>query len=326
MWDNTSIVCAEPNKRPEQLNRPICTAVFSAFMLASGPVLAVTLSYDAPILARAAESEPLSSYAMPIGPFFQNAMQTKAIEGAVDSHAVRLDAPGATTLQLLTPLRDQLVQAGYKVVFECSAFECGGFDFRYGTEVLPEPDMHVDLGDYRYLAAERPGSADAVSVLVSRTAQAGYVQVVAVTPTQVIPDVQASTKSPEAELSRELPTLADPQTRVLEDLVFASGAGVLSAGDYPSITDLVTQLKTNPALTVTLLGHTDATGPLKANIAISQQRADAVKTALISKGIAADRIVAKGMGPEQPRADNDTAEGRGQNRRVEAVITAAKTQ
>ncbi len=314
------------------MNTPTYTAVVAAFVATTSPVAALTLDYAAPVLAQAAQSAPLSSYAMPVGPFARNVMQTRPVEGAVDSHAVRLDAPGATTLQLLVPLRDQLVRAGYKVIYECAAFECGGFDFRYGTEVLPEPDMHVDLGDYRYLAAERPGSADVVSLLVSRSAQAGYVQVVSVTPGSMVPDVTASSKSPEEEVPRGLPAPSPAQspaaqtpvaqTIVLEDLVFASGAGVLTAGTYPSITDLVATLRADPAVGVTLLGHTDATGPLAANIAISQQRADAVRDALIAGGIAADRIVAKGMGPEQPRADNATAEGRSQNRRVEAVITA----
>lgn len=295
------------------MKTPIHTAVIAGFVAAASPVAALTLDYAAPVLAQADQSAALSSYAMPIGPFAQNAMQTRAVEGAVDSRALRLDAPGATTLQLLAPLRDQLVQAGYRILYECAAFECGGYDFRYGTEVLPEPDMHVDLGDYRFLAAERAGTTDVVTLLVSRSAQAGYVQVVAVTPGTVVPDLTASTKSPEP---------AAPQVRVLEDLVFASGAAVLSAGDYPSIADLVASLQANPAAKVTLLGHTDATGPMEANLAISQKRAEAVKAALVAGGIAADRIVATGMGPKSPRAENETEEGRRQNRRVEAVITA----
>ncbi|MES2665373.1 MAG: OmpA family protein [Pseudomonadota bacterium] len=295
------------------MKTPIHTAAIAAFVATASPVAALTLDYAAPVLAQAQTSAALSSYAMPIGPFARNAMQTRAVEGAVDSRALRLDAPGATTLQLLAPLRDQLVQAGYRIVYECAAFECGGYDFRYGTEVLPEPDMHVDLGDYRFLAAERAGTTDAVTLLVSRSSQAGYVQVVAVTPGAVVPDLTASTKSPAP---------AAPQVRVLEDLVFASGAAVLSSGHYPSIRDLVATLQADPAAEVTLLGHTDATGPLAANLAISQQRAEAVKAALVAGGIAPDRIVATGMGPKSPRAGNDTEEGRRQNRRVEAVITA----
>lgn len=288
------------------------------------PASALTLDYPAAVLAQAAQAAALSSYAMPVGPFAGDAMQTRVVEGAVDTRAVRLDAPGATTLQLLTPLRDQLTRAGYVVVYECAAFDCGGFDFRYGMEVLPEPDMHVDLGDYRYLFAERPGSADAVSLLVSRSAQAGFVQVVTVGPgaAAVVPDVTASTKSPvaAAPLPRAVAPPAEPEVRVLEDLVFASGDGALASAHYASIAGLAATLRANPAMAVTLLGHTDATGPLAANIAISQQRADAVKAALVADGIAADRITTTGMGPKAPRADNDTAEGRRQNRRVEAMI------
>lgn len=72
-------------------------------------------------------------------------------------------------------------------------------------------------------------------------------------------------------------------------------------------------------------GHTDNTGKEAYNMTVSQKRADAVRKYLISKfGIAADRLTAKGYGPKEPIADNKTAEGRAQNRRVEASISVTK--
>lgn len=76
-----------------------------------------------------------------------------------------------------------------------------------------------------------------------------------------------------------------------------------------------------PTTTVEVGGHTDNVGKEAANVGLSQRRADAVKNYLVEKfGIDASRVTAKGYGPSKPVADNSTASGRQQNRRVEAVI------
>ena len=73
---------------------------------------------------------------------------------------------------------------------------------------------------------------------------------------------------------------------------------------------------------VTVEGHTDSQGSDAYNLALSQRRADAVKAALITKfGIAAERITAKGIGEAQPVADNKTADGREENRRVVGAVS-----
>jgi outer membrane protein OmpA-like peptidoglycan-associated protein len=66
-------------------------------------------------------------------------------------------------------------------------------------------------------------------------------------------------------------------------------------------------------------GHTDAVASDDYNQGLSERRANAVRDFLISRGIAADRLTAKGYGESQPIADNGTDEGRAQNRRVELV-------
>lgn len=64
-------------------------------------------------------------------------------------------------------------------------------------------------------------------------------------------------------------------------------------------------------------GHTDNVGRSAANISLSRRRAEAVREALIARGVAADRLVAQGFGAEQPISDNTTDEGRARNRRIE---------
>ncbi len=70
-------------------------------------------------------------------------------------------------------------------------------------------------------------------------------------------------------------------------------------------------------------GHTDSTGSITTNLVLSQRRAEAVADTLVAAGVARDRIVATGLGPDFPVASNATAAGRQQNRRVEVVIENA---
>lgn len=75
-----------------------------------------------------------------------------------------------------------------------------------------------------------------------------------------------------------------------------------------------------PDLRLRIEGHTDDTGAVDTSQHLSQQRAEAVKTALVERhGIAPDRLTAVGIGPVRPVASNDSAEGRRQNRRIELV-------
>lgn len=71
-------------------------------------------------------------------------------------------------------------------------------------------------------------------------------------------------------------------------------------------------------------GYTDSRGSDEANLTLSQRRAEAVRSYLVSRGYEPDRIQAHGMGDSQPIAGNDSAEGRANNRRVEIVVEAAK--
>jgi outer membrane protein OmpA-like peptidoglycan-associated protein len=80
-------------------------------------------------------------------------------------------------------------------------------------------------------------------------------------------------------------------------------------------------LKENPAIEIEMSAHTDSHGTDEYNFKLSDNRARSVMEYIISKGIAASRIISKGYGESKPVVDNDTDENRQMNRRVEFKIT-----
>ena len=102
-----------------------------------------------------------------------------------------------------------------------------------------------------------------------------------------------------------------------KNIGFESGKATLTQDSYQYLDQLVQIMKDDANCWVKLDGHTDNTGSDKINQKLSQDRVDAIKYYLVDNGINPNRIIARGHGPSKPIADNKTAEGRAQNRRVE---------
>jgi OOP family OmpA-OmpF porin len=111
---------------------------------------------------------------------------------------------------------------------------------------------------------------------------------------------------------------------VLNHVFFRVNSAALLEVSQEQIDELVIYLRHHPNLNLTIIGHTDSTGSFDYNLSLSQSRADAVKQQLVQLGIASERIVSKGLGSEQPIADNSTESGRSLNRRVEVVFRAGE--
>jgi outer membrane protein OmpA-like peptidoglycan-associated protein len=105
------------------------------------------------------------------------------------------------------------------------------------------------------------------------------------------------------------------------DVMFATNRATLAPGAMLSLDKLADILKQNPNEKVVVQGHTDNRGHADYNQQLSQQRAEAVKNALMDRGISPDRIIARGLGESFPVAGNETESGRQQNRRVDIVVT-----
>ncbi|WP_312346084.1 OmpA family protein [Chryseobacterium binzhouense] len=105
-------------------------------------------------------------------------------------------------------------------------------------------------------------------------------------------------------------------------VTFAFDSSNLTALAKTNLDKLSEVLVNNPDTNINIYGHTDSKGSDDYNQKLSERRANAVKSYLVSKGIAASRMFALGEGEAMPIASNDTDEGRAKNRRVEFAITA----
>lgn len=116
----------------------------------------------------------------------------------------------------------------------------------------------------------------------------------------------------------------DTETRRIEleeTIFFATGSAVIEQRSFSMLNQVAELLLNNPQIRlIRIEGHTDSRGSRSLNTRLSQERADSVKTYLVGRGVATERITTRGFGPDQPIADNATADGRAQNRRVEIHI------
>lgn len=109
------------------------------------------------------------------------------------------------------------------------------------------------------------------------------------------------------------------------NITFETGKSALQASFEKVINSVAMVLEEFSETAIEITGHTDSTGSLSFNQTLSEQRADSVKYALQTRGIAAGRIHSSGKGPRYPVASNDTAEGRQANRRVELKLLPLET-
>ncbi len=126
---------------------------------------------------------------------------------------------------------------------------------------------------------------------------------------------QTATQQPPA------PAPAGRVTYSLGDVLFAVGRAELAPAATATLDTLIASIAREPNRHLVIEGHTDASGRAADNLALSQQRAEAVKRYLVAHGVPADRITAVGRGEAGALASNATSDGRRQNRRVDVIVS-----
>lgn len=296
-------------------------------------------THDHPLITRFAGSSIIGyqqvsygSAVLPLGPIKPGTSRQFAASDVAEGRITRIayEAPaGKSVIEVYRNFAQAMANAGFKTRFECAGESCGnGADFS-DSEIQPLLDpMHarnamsralyaVD-GDMRQLTArlDRPEGRVDVSLLV---AQADEHQ-----PTGILLQVVEAQAMTAGQVSVDAKAMSQGLNRqghiALYGIHFATDSADLTADSDATLDQMARLLKDEASLKVFIVGHTDDTGELNHNLALSQKRAEAVARALTTRyGIASQRVAAKGVASYAPVASNRDDSGRSQNRRVELV-------
>lgn len=122
------------------------------------------------------------------------------------------------------------------------------------------------------------------------------------------------------KVMRDIILTPSGETMRLDNLIFPQGKAVIDPKSFEELDEVAQMMKENSKMVIQLEGHTDNQGSSKANLKLSEDRVEAVKKYLASKGIAKDRIKTKALGGSQPLSNEMTQQARAMNRRVEMRI------
>lgn len=178
--------------------------------------------------------------------------------------------------------------------------------------------FHISMNEAGQSTLEQITPASALLLLANKRYQSH--QISRVVPNCLPPVATIQPITPPPTVETQTPVLTE---KVIIDLevLFETDKAIVRPDYYSKISELAEFTKKYPNTVVTIEGHTDSRGKDGYNQALSQRRVDAVKSVLINQfGVSAERLNAVGYGESQPRASNDTVEGRQLNRRVVAVV------
>ncbi len=297
-------------------------SLLSLTALAAGPKRDVAGSADHPLLSRFPgsrivkyEQHSYDEYVLPLGPSkgkkkgeFERA---DTVKGKITSIEYR-DEGRHSVLEIFENYVEALASVGFETLYTCVKPEqCGRNLGSYMGAAW--------YGDSRYLAARGgdPSAPVYVALFVHKRGSSptmGVLLRIIETRPLKVGQIKATSA---ADIQR---ALAAQGKFALYGLYFDTGKAALRPESDAELSAVAEVLEGSPSLELYVVGHTDSTGAMAANVALSERRAAAAVEALVGRyGIAAKRLTPKGVGPFAPVASNDTEEGRAKNRRVELV-------
>lgn len=256
--------------------------------------------------------------------------KSRHIEGKV-TRIFYITPTGKTALEVYRNFESALAKSGFKPTYTCDggsgAHGCGGHDFadylisplldKLHARNLMIEELDVVNGNVRYLSAhlDRPAGDVDISVLVAQDDK---------NPTGVLLQIVEAKPMANDQVTVNAKAMDDGLAKsghiALYGIRFASDTSTLEKTSSATLEEMAKLLKAHPNLKAFIVGHTDNTGTLSHNMALSRARAEAVVAALIERyHIRADRLAAKGLASYAPVASNSDDEGKARNRRVELV-------
>ncbi|MDQ0422875.1 outer membrane protein OmpA-like peptidoglycan-associated protein [Peteryoungia aggregata LMG 23059] len=279
-----------------------------------------------------AEDAGFTRFELPVGPMKgRTVSEVKPIEGQLQRR-LYVAPEGASAADVFLNYRTALLGAGFSPLFECSARTCGSNNALLGKLIIYPPQrklgnlgkasefaLYID-GDEHYMAAVSADGTRHVALYVAQNQKTPISENASERAAVHLDLVTAAAlESRMIDAAAMAKGISDEGHIALDNVYFDFGTANLSPEAAPAIAEMAKLLTANPALKVYIVGHTDWIGDADTNLSLSQKRAQAVMAALVSSGIAAERVAAAGMGMLAPRASNQTEAGRALNRRVELV-------
>lgn len=256
--------------------------------------------------------------------------KSRHIEGKV-TRIFYVAPAGKTGLEVYRNFESALKSSDFRVSYACEGEDgphgCGGHDFADYLinplfDVLHARNLMVDVldvvnGNVRYFSAHldrAAGNVD-VSVLVTQGDK---------TPAGVLLQIVEARSMATDQVTVDAKAMGEGLARAghvaLYGIRFATDSTTLQKASDTTLEEMAKLLSAHPAMKVFIVGHTDNTGALSHNVALSQTRAEAVVKALVGRyHVRADRLAAKGLASYAPVASNADEAGKARNRRVELV-------
>lgn len=251
-------------------------------------------------------------------PFAKNAAGQSPLKLTGDLYRHQYEIKNTSTLKIYQNYKSALTKAGFTYLSQCELSQCGDEDDakKLGAKISIDKDVYNDYRNPYYILAKKVVSGRNLYVAIYI---GGYDT--EVTLHQVILEeksVQTGLIIVNAdELKQQIET---DGKALIYGIYFDTGKSSIKPESKPTLDAIAELLKRNPSLLLYVVGHTDDTGSVAANLELSKQRAKSVVDALVSGyQIAASRLQAEGVGPYAPASNNTSDAGKQMNRRVELV-------
>jgi outer membrane protein OmpA-like peptidoglycan-associated protein len=253
------------------------------------------------------EELEFGAMAFPVGvpdPADEQKIKSETIEGKilVFQYALKEDAKHASGLQIMRNFQNALKQKGSVILGEYQGW-CSGY---YESGDINSGFIPFGNGCTNWSTTFKLVNNGKEIWAYQQFSDEGY-DIVIAEKEAMIQDIEANAMFDKINTGESLTLYIN----------FETGKSAIKTESQSIIDELYKMLNENPALKITIEGHTDNVGNAASNKTLSEQRALSVKNALVSKGVSADRIKTVGYGQDRPVVDNSSEEGKAKNRRVE---------
>lgn len=269
-----------------------------------------------------------TAYLVAEGPLAYSEFPKKSTpEGALECFLYK-GPSGRTALEVFRNYEQQLKKSGLTILFSCSDNTCvdGGyqnfFTALYGStgnrveerKTFRNEATNIYSGRY-YLSAIRKGEESNKYVTVG----VATVDNVIYTFVDILTEKLMETNKVKITADNIQKEIKEQGKIAIYETLFETGKATLLPSAASIINEMYAYIKANPSKNFYVVGHTDDTGNLEANMTLSLQRAQSLTNELIKKGVPARQLTARGVGPLAPVSANKTDAGKQRNRRVELV-------